>query len=200
MKKAEDQMYKNKLIEAKNVQHYMINFLTKTLFDKGIETEEHSERVVKLSKKFAERLKLSNKNLEALLLYAKLHNIGKITLDKKILKKKGKLKQEELAEFKKHIESGYRIASSSVLLNQISEYILSHHEQLDGNGYPRGLKKEKIPLISRIFAIVEAYDELIYGNFNIKPVSKQKAIEELKNLSGVKFDPNLVKIFLEIIQ
>jgi HD-GYP domain-containing protein (c-di-GMP phosphodiesterase class II) len=101
---------------------------------------------------------------------------------------------------KKHPEIGYRIAQASSELTPIAEGILHHHEWWNGSGYPQGLKKDEIPLISRIIAIVDAYDVMTHTRPYKEAKTKTKAIEEIKKCSGKQFDPYLVDKFLEIIK
>ena len=138
IKKAEDSMYKSKLLESKSVQNSIIKSLTKTLYEKSIETEYHSERVIRLSRKLGTKLGLPDSKLNELELHAKLHDIGKVAIDEKLLGKKTKLTEFEFEQIKKHSEIGFRIANSSTVLSSIAEYILCQHERWDGNGYPEG--------------------------------------------------------------
>ena len=175
MKKAEDSMYRNKLVSSKRVQNEIIGSLTRTLFDKNIETEASSERVVQLSKRLGERLKLPENMMEELVIHARLHDIGKVAVKEKILKKKASLKKEEWDEIKKHTEIGYRIANTSALLSPIAEYILCQHEWWDGSGYPRNLKGDEIPLISRIVAVTDSYEVMLNDRPYRRAYSRQKA-------------------------
>ncbi|NQT67591.1 MAG: HD domain-containing protein [Actinobacteria bacterium] len=99
-----------------------------------------------------------------------------------------------------HPEIGYRIAVSSKQLSSIAEYILTVHEWWDGNGYPQGLKGENIPVLSRIIAIVDAYEVMINGRPYRKAVSKNEAIAELEKCSGTQFDPQLAEKFIRILK
>ncbi len=200
LKKAEDKMYRSKLLEAKSVQNQIVKSLTNTLYEKNIETVSHSKRVIDLSIKMGQKLKLAPDRMDELILHASLHDIGKVAVGEEIIKKKGKLTDEEWHKVKKHSEAGYRIASSSSLLVPIADYILAQHEWYNGKGYPRGLKGDNIPLISRIVAIADAYDVMISKRSYKKTKSRQEAIEELKKFAGIQFDPELVKVFIEIIQ
>ena len=130
------------------------------MFEKSNETEEHSERLARLAKKLGEAMGLSENELDELELVAMLHDIGKISVDKNILTKTGKLSDAEWQEIKKHPEVGYRIANSTSGLSHIAEYILCHHEYWDGSGYPLGLSGKSIPLLSRIITVVDAYDAM----------------------------------------
>lgn len=145
---AEDFMYRRKMLEQKSLSNDYLSYIKTTMFEKSNETEEHAERLVKLSKNLGKEMGLSENELDELELVALLHDIGKISIDKDILLKVGKLTQEEWREIKKHPEVGYRIANSTSGLNHIAKYILCHHERWDGGGYPLGLSENNIPLIS----------------------------------------------------
>jgi HD-GYP domain-containing protein (c-di-GMP phosphodiesterase class II) len=132
-------------------------------------------------------------NLELL---ATLHDIGKIGISDQILNKPDKLSPEEWVEMKKHPEIGYRIAMSSPELVPIAEYILTHHERWDGEGYPQKLAGERIPLLSRILAVVDAYDAMTEDRPYRKAMSKEEAVMEIRENLGKQFDPLMAKIFL----
>ena len=99
---------------------------------------------------------------------------------------------------RRHPEIGYRIANSAMVLSEISDWILMHHEWWDGEGYPLGLKGEKIPVECRILAIVDAYDAMMSDRPYRQAMSQTAAIAELKRFSGVQFDPELVDLFLRV--
>ncbi len=199
LKKAEDSMYSNKLLTSKSVQNTIIGALTGQLYKKNIETESHSERVVGLSKKLAQKMNLPDSKFDELVMYAKLHDIGKVAVSEKLLKKKSSLNEDEWEEIKKHSEIGYRIANSSSILAPIAEYILCQHEWWDGSGYPRGLEGERIPLISRIVSVVDAFDAMTSDRPYRKAYSKEEAIMQLKRTSGIQFDPAVIEKFLELL-
>jgi HD-GYP domain-containing protein (c-di-GMP phosphodiesterase class II) len=98
---------------------------------------------------------------------------------------------------KKHSESGYRIAKLTPTISHVSKFILHAHERWDGSGYPKGLKEDGIPLISRMVHIIDAYDVMINDRPYKKAVTKEAAINELKRCGGTQFDPDLVRIFIK---
>lgn len=198
-KKAEAYMYRRKLLESKSMYSSLLTSIKTTMFEKSHETEEHCERLVELSLLTGQRLNLKEEELNDLKLFATLHDIGKIAVDDQILNKPGKLTDVEWCEMKKHPEIGYRIALASPELAVIAGYILSHHERWDGKGYPQGLIGENIPLLSRIVAIVDAYDAMTKDRPYRKAISHEAAVEEIIKNSGIQFDPENVRIFLEII-
>jgi HD-GYP domain-containing protein (c-di-GMP phosphodiesterase class II) len=197
IKIAEDFMYKRKLLEHKSSYSVIITSIKATMFERSQDTEEHAKRLIALTKEIGMKLNLSQIELDELELLATLHDIGKVGIDDKILNKPGKMTGDEWIEMKKHPEIGYRIAMSVPELVPIAEYILSHHEHWDGNGYPQGLKGQEIPLISRVLTIVDAYDAMIQDRIYRKAMTKEAAIAEIMKNAGTQFDPNIAKIFIE---
>jgi len=100
---------------------------------------------------------------------------------------------------RRHTEIGYRIAMASPELVPIADFILTHHERWDGNGYPQGLAGEAIPLISRILSVADAYDAMTQDRPYRSAMPKESAVDELIAQSGTQFDPGVVRIFLDII-
>lgn len=198
-KNAEENMYKRKLLESRSLHSTIIASMKTTLHEKSQETEEHAQRLIMLSKEVGQKIGLTDEQFDDLELFAGLHDIGKIGINDQILNKPGRLTDEEWVEMKKHSEIGYRIAMSSPELMHIAEYILTHHERFDGNGYPEGLSSEDIPLLSRIVAVVDAYDAMTEDRPYRKGMSKETAITEIIKSSGKQFDPNITEIFIEII-
>ena len=98
---------------------------------------------------------------------------------------------------RRHAETGYRILSTANDMSEIAEYVLAHHERCDGKGYPKGLKGEDIPLVSRICAIVDAFDAMTSERSYREPLTKEEAIAEIKRCSGSHFDPEVAAVFIE---
>jgi diguanylate cyclase (GGDEF)-like protein len=195
MKAAEDRMYRNKLMEKSSFRNTFITSLKQTLHERCLETEEHIDRILALAMEIGTKMRLSIIDQDELKLLAMLHDIGKVAINDSILNKPGKLDANEWEEMKKHTEIGYRIAQSSNELSQIAECVLSHHERWDGNGYPFKLKGEEIPLLSRIIAVIDAYDVMTHARPYKQPISHKEAVQELLHCSGTQFDPAIVTIF-----
>ena len=196
IKEAEDNMYRRKLLESKEIKQSIVQFLINTLKEITYESEEHIKEMQDIAYKFGKVLGLSGKDLETLELVARLHDIGMITVPKEIFNKRD-LSSEEWEAIKKHPTAGYRIVQSVPELAGIAEYILCHHERWDGSGYPQGLKGKDIPFLSRIIAIVDAFVSMRSDRPYREAKSLEDAIEELKRCSGSQFEPRLVEIFIE---
>jgi diguanylate cyclase (GGDEF)-like protein len=199
MKKAEDYMYKKKLFEGPSMRGKTIGAIINTLYEKNKREEEHSHRVSEYCNYLGKAMNLPDGEIQELKTAGLLHDIGKIAIDENILNKPGKLTEDEYEELKRHPEISYRILSSVNDMSEIADYVLSHHERWDGNGYPKGLKGEEIPMKSRIIAIADAYDAMTSERAYRGALSKEVAVGELIKHSGTQFDAEIVKIFVEHI-
>ncbi len=200
LKMAEDRMYNNKLTESRSVKSHIAKTLLKTLQEKSPETEEHAQRMKDLALKLGKKINLTQIELDKLALLASLHDIGKTIISEEILNKPGILTDSEWEIIKEHPNTGFRICSSTEDFSHIALELLSHHENWDGSGYPRGLKKEETPLLSRIIRIVDAYDVMTNDRPYKKALSQKEAIDELKRCASSYFDPQLLNVFIDIIK
>ncbi len=200
VKEAEEKMYRNKLLEDKSARNGIVSSLSKTLGEKSNETEEHTKRIYSLCVKISKILSLSGDKMDELYLLAKLHDIGKIAIDDKILNKPEKLTDEEWKIMKTHCEIGYRVAACTPDLIHVAYGILTHHERYDGKGYPNGLEGEQIPLLSRLLSIVDAFDVMTHERPYKKAISNEEAIAELKRCAGEQFDPKLVDVCIKVFK
>ncbi len=197
LKEASDVMHNRKLLNSKSSHSAILSSIMATMYERSHETEEHAKRIAFISRKIGENMNLPSNILDELELFSMLHDIGKIGIDDRILNKPGKLNDLEIYIMKKHPEIGYRIAMSSPELEPVAEYILYHHERWDGTGYPKGLKGEEIPLLSRILAVSDAYDAMTEDRIYRKAMAVDDAVEEIKSHSGTQFDPEVVRVFAE---
>ncbi|MBE0670928.1 MAG: HD domain-containing protein [Anaerolineales bacterium] len=164
------------------------------------ETEGHSRRVTENTIKIAQKMGIDGDELEEIRSGSILHDIGKISIPDEILHKPGKLTVEERAIVQKHPETAYKLLSPITFLNKAIEIPYSHHEKWDGTGYPQGLKGKRIPLSARIFAVADVWDALSYDRPYNKAWPREKIIQYLINESGKHFDPEVVNIFLELVE
>lgn len=197
LKKAEDHMYKKKLLESPSMRGKTVNAIITALHEKNKREEQHSHRVSSLCGNMGRALGLAEDDIKELKTVGLLHDIGKIAIEENILNKNGKLTNEEWEEIKRHPEIGYRILSTVNEMSEMAEYVLAHHERWDGLGYPKGLKGEDIPFKSRIITIVDAYDAMVSERSYRNALPEEVAIRELKTNAGSQFDSELIKIFIE---
>lgn len=199
LKNAEDNMYRDKLFESPSVRGKTIQAIIKSLHEKNKREEQHSQRVSYLCEAIGIAMGQSESDVNELRTVGLLHDIGKIAIDEKILNKPGQLTAEEWNEIKRHPEIGYRILSSVNDMAELAELVLAHHERWDGNGYPKGLKGERIPLQSRIIMVADAYDAMTSERTYRMPLAEDKVIEQLRENAGKQFDPEVVSVFIENI-
>ena len=198
IKEADDQMYRNKLMNRRSPHSSLIVSLEKALEERNFETVEHVRRMREGIIALGKELDLSESSINDLRLLSTLHDIGKIGISDNIILKPDKLNRKEWKVIKKHSEIGFRIAKSSNELSSIAKPILYHHEWWNGEGYPSKLKNEKIPISSRMVSIVDAYDAMTNDRPYRKALKKDFAIKELLSCSGTQFDPYLVDKFVKI--
>ena len=196
-KEADDMLFEKKVPKKELVINSVLSVIRATMLEKDAITEEHMIRLKSLATNFAEALDFDNTSKEKLVIATELHDIGKVVVPDEILNKKGSLNSNEFEIIKKHSKSGYRIASLTPTIKNISEFILYSHERWDGQGYPEGLMEEEIPIISRMVHIIDAYDVMINKRPYKKEMSEELAIAELNKCSGNQFDPYLVDVFLK---
>ena len=199
LRDADHQMYKNKLRRSKQIKLSMINALKRQLETKSIETALHSERMAELAGKVGRQLQIGESLLDELLLAVSMHDIGMVSIDKSILDKPGALTPSERIELMKHCEIGYHLLVATPSLAGVGEYVLAHHENFDGSGYPQGLSGHEIPLISRIISVVDSFEAMTHDRPYRSAMSHEAALEELIRLSGKKYDPNVVFAFVNSI-
>jgi HD-GYP domain-containing protein (c-di-GMP phosphodiesterase class II) len=128
-----------------------------------------------------------------------LHDIGKLGIPDQVLKKKGHLSEADWIELKKHPQYAYDLIYPITYLRPALDIPYNHHEHWDGSGYPRGLKMEQIPLAARIFAIVDVYDALSSDRAYRPAWPREKVLDYLRQQSGKQFDPNIVEVFLHLL-
>ena len=164
------------------------------------ETEGHTQRVMNLTIRFAKAVGFSEADLEHVRRGSLLHDVGKLGIPDAILHKAAKLTDEEWFIMRKHPVYAYQWLSSIDFLEPALDIPYCHHEKWDGSGYPRGIKGEAIPISARLFAIVDVWDALCSDRPYRSAMSKADALDYIRSESGTHFDPELVKIFTELVK
>jgi HD-GYP domain-containing protein (c-di-GMP phosphodiesterase class II) len=160
-------------------------------------TGGHTKRVTTYSLAIGEELNLESNEMRWLKLAAILHDIGKIGVEDRILRKADKLDEEEYDQMKQHTLMGAEIIGHIKQLHGIIPGLKYHHEKIDGKGYPEGLADDNIPLIAKIVAVADTFDAMTSDRPYRKPLKKEKACEELRRCCGTQFDRGLVDAFLK---
>ncbi|MHC4778572.1 MAG: HD domain-containing phosphohydrolase [Planctomycetota bacterium] len=176
-----------------------IRTLVATIEAKDEYTGGHTERVATYALQIAEEMGLTTEDLEILRLAGLLHDVGKIGIAEKILRKPGRLTPDEFDEMKKHPGIGARIAANIEDIDKVQKIILHHHEKFDGTGYPDGLKGEDIPIGARILAAADAYDAMTSQRSYRRDFNEEEVINEYKRTAGHHFDPQVAEAFLSAL-
>lgn len=197
LKNAEDYMYKCKIIENASVRGNAINTILRTLHEKNPREEQHAKRVSELCQSIGKAMGYKKLDINKLKVVGLLHDIGKIAIEESILNKPDTLTVHELEQLRRHPEIGYRIISSSYDMLDLAGEILAHHERWDGTGYPKGLRGEEIPYVSRIIAIADSFDAMTSERPFRSAISEAAAVKEIIRCAGTQFDPEIARLFVE---
>jgi HD-GYP domain-containing protein (c-di-GMP phosphodiesterase class II) len=160
-------------------------------------TRGHSERVARFSLAIGERLGLPDEELEKLRISALLHDVGKIGIDDRILKKPAALTPEEFEVMKQHPQKGYKIMSQIPAMRDFLPGMYMHHEMMDGNGYPQGLKGDEIPMQARIVSVADTFDAMTTDRPYQKGMSLEDAVARVKTFVGTRYDGRVVAALFE---
>ena len=199
-RRADNSMYREKLHSRQSNRSALVSVLMKALEARDFITEGHADRLQDLVSGVARSLRLTEQQVTDLKLLAQFHDIGKVGIPDRILFKPGKLSPVEYEEMKTHCSIGHRIAFSAPDLLPIADWVLKHHEWWNGRGYPLGLKGESIPLECRILSIADAFDAMTSDRPYRKAMPLESAIEELERGKNTQFDPDLVEVFIRVIE
>jgi response regulator RpfG family c-di-GMP phosphodiesterase len=182
------------LAEAQTTHSAAVDGLISMLELHERDARGHATRVTRLSVAVADQLDAySEGELMQLEKAALLHDIGKINVPRAILAKPAPLDDEEWRVMRGHPQLGYDLLSKLPGLADAAPIVLAHHEAFDGGGYPRGLKREQIPLAARILTIADAYDSMTHPHTQRPPMPPAMAVNEIERCSGSQFDPQVVE-------
>ncbi len=163
-------------------------------------THRHARRVARMAAAVAKEMGLNEQQVLEIEYAAALHDIGKIGVADSILRKAAPLDDEEWKDMRRHSELGYEILNGIDFLRDAAEIVWAHHERYDGEGYPRGLSGEEIPLGARVFGVVDAYDAMTSRRPYRQAMSREQACIEIARNAGTQFDPTVVESFLVMIR
>jgi HD-GYP domain-containing protein (c-di-GMP phosphodiesterase class II) len=173
--------------------------LTEAIESRDPYTGGHCHRLAEQAGRTARQMVLPKREIEIVRMGAALHDVGKIVVPDAILKKPDKLTPDEFVIVKQHCYSGGQICKRVPFLMDVYPIVYHHHERWDGQGYPDGLRGERIPQSARIVAVADAYDSMTSDRPYRQAMSHQKAVEILMDGAGQQWDPKVVSIFLETV-
>jgi len=165
---------------------------------KDSETQGHSKRVTAYTIALARALGLSAAEIKVIARGAFLHDIGKMAIPDEILRKPGKLTEEEQQVMREHCTRGYQMLRKIPFLSEAAEIVFSHQEHYDGSGYPNGLQGDQIPIGARIFAVADTLDAITSDRPYRQARNFDAARNEIKRCAGTQFDPKIIDVFLKI--
>lgn len=181
-------------------QQSFVEKLAKAVDEKGQYKVSHSQNTADLAKKLCKHIGLNEKTNDLVYYAGLLQNIGKITLPEKLFTNKGKLSQDEWKQLQNHPNVGVNLLMNINFLSEVIPYIHYHKERWNGCGEPSGLKGNSIPFGSRIIAVADAYTAMTSDRAYRDALSKEKALEILKEEAGIKWDPDVINALFEVIQ
>jgi putative nucleotidyltransferase with HDIG domain len=192
----------NARLYEKLEQSYLSTIVTLSSIaeSKDFYTDKHMKDIAEYSVDIARKLRLPEADVENIRMSALLHDLGKVTVPDDILKKPGRLSEEEMEIIRKHPVHGARMIESIEPMKDAREIIRHHHEYYDGSGYPDGLKGADIPLGARIIGVADAFDAMTTNRPYRKALPMDKVIKELRDFAGIQFDPDIVGILIAILR
>ena len=199
LESAEERMYAVKILERDDFKSSTLDSIITTLQSECPQEEEHAQRVSQWCHDLGVTMDLSHVKIRRLKLAGYFHDIGKIVLHKDQLNENSELTEEELTEIKKHPIMGYRILNAFDDTMSLADAVLHHHERWDGTGYPKGLKGEEIPFLSRVVAVVSCYDRLASTPEGSASGLNQNPLTDLEKMEG-HFDPEIKREFIKMIK
>jgi putative nucleotidyltransferase with HDIG domain/diguanylate cyclase (GGDEF)-like protein/PAS domain S-box-containing protein len=183
-----------KQLQSEKIDNYSktVDSLVALIEHRDSYTGGHSQRVAMYSKMVAEEMDYSLEDCKTIYQAGILHDIGKVTTPDTILLKPGKLNNDEYKLIQSHAQTGADMLKKIPMYQKLSDIVLSHHERIDGSGYPQGLKKEKIPPLAKIMGVCDAFDAMTTNRIYKGRKSVKEALTELQSLAGVHYEEKVV--------
>lgn len=198
-RQADEAMYKNKLKENETIKTAMIDSILENNKSAFWNNREEMEQVIYTCHLMGEQWGLNPIECNRLLKAAAIHNIGYSTLDQSVVRKEDELNSKEWHEIRKHPMAGYHMLKNLGTFSDIADLVLEHHENVDGTGYPRGLKREQIQKETLVLSVVSSYYSMTHDRPYRKAMSSKQAMEQLKKDAGVKYERELVMLLIKIV-
>jgi putative nucleotidyltransferase with HDIG domain len=186
--------------ELASLQVGLLSTVMQTLSMRDAMTARHSAAVARYAREVARLLGLSERDQDLIHTAALLHDIGKFIFPDSILVADRKLTDEEWETVKLHPEQGAKLVRRIEGYGPVADIIISHHERMDGKGYPHGISGDDIPLGSRIISVADTYDVMTSRDSYRRPVSAEAAIMELRRVAGTQLDPIVVDRFVQMVE
>jgi diguanylate cyclase (GGDEF)-like protein/putative nucleotidyltransferase with HDIG domain len=183
---------------ARNEQLATVLALADALDVRDARTARHSQTVARLAEITARELGLPEQTVEQVRLAGLLHDVGNIAVSNMLLSKPGPLSRAEWEEIRRHSEIGARILANA-RLGVIGQWVLAHHERVDGSGFPSGLASNSIPLEARILAVADAFEAMTSERAHRPALAREEAMVELRRNAGTQFDEGVVEVFIRAL-
>ncbi len=177
----------------------MMTALLRTLDLRDRMTARHSAAAARYAREIAREAGLSEHEQELVHTAGLLHDLGKFVFPDRILKAAAGLNDADWEIVKTHPERGAEVVSKVDGYEAVAEIILAHHERIDGDGYPRGLRGEDIPVLARVLSVADVYDVMTARDSYRRPVSSLQAIQELRRVAGTQLDERFVEVFVGVL-
>jgi HD-GYP domain-containing protein (c-di-GMP phosphodiesterase class II) len=184
--------------DARGMMMGLLHALTSAVDAKDTYTCGHSQRVALFGREIAVRAGLPEAQVERVYMAGLLHDVGKIGVPEEVLRKPGKLTDEEFTLMKQHVEIGARILKDVRQIVDLIPGVLYHHERYDGKGYPHNLAGQDIPMVARILCVADCFDAMTSNRTYRKALPIEVALMEIRRCAGTQFDPLLADAFLSI--
>jgi HD-GYP domain-containing protein (c-di-GMP phosphodiesterase class II) len=189
----------SRFAEQRELFFGIVRALTGTIDAKDPYTRGHSERVAHLAERMAMALGMGLRVAERYRIAGLVHDVGKIGVPEAVLRKPGKLTEQEFALIKLHPETGYRILKEiGAAMDDVLPGVLHHHEKWNGQGYPHGLAGEAIPLIARVLALADTFDAMCSSRSYRKAIPREQVLAEIRRCAGTQFEPRLAEAFVKL--
>jgi HD-GYP domain-containing protein (c-di-GMP phosphodiesterase class II) len=199
-KQADEKMYEQKLVESELVRKRVIRSIFQQNFMLFPGKKSEVYKALRLAKLFSTRLDMDSLSAIRVGKAAMVYDIGNIAIPYEYFVKKDKLDEKEWESIKTHPAAAYHILKNVIKFADVADIVLSHHENFDGTGYPRGLRSTQIPLEARILALITDYCAMTSSRPYRDELTREEAFGEVRRNAGLRYDPEFVELFIETVK